>query len=104
MAQVSPYQPQTVAYPVQVEVAYPERQSRLIMFFRGLLIIPNFFVLGFVGIAALAVAFCGWWAVMFTGRYPRGMHDFVAGYVRWLARADAYYLGLTDVYPPFTID
>ena len=50
------------------------------------------------------VVFIGWWAVLFTGQFPRGLHRFVVGVMRWWARVAAYMTSLTDVFPPFSLD
>lgn len=97
-------------YPIQVDVPLPEQQSRVLALFsipfflvRYIALIPVFFCLYFVGIGAFVVAWLTFWAVLFTGRNPAGMHSFVAGYLRWSTRASAYMLGLTDKYPPFQL-
>jgi hypothetical protein len=98
----------TEHHPVNLDVDYPESSSRPLalfsipfFFIRALLLIPAMFCLYFVGIAAFFVVWIAFWAVTFTGRYPRGMFDFVTGYMRWSVRATAYLYGLTDSYPPF---
>jgi hypothetical protein len=92
-----------LGYPITVGVAYPETLSRLSTLFRLILIIPQLFVLYFVGIAASILMFLAWWAILFTGKYPRGLFDFVAGYLRWGTRVNGYYYLLTDKYPPFSL-
>ena len=91
-------------YPVRFEMAYPERLSRGLIFVKWLLIIPHIVVLMILGFAAGIVGFIAWWAILFTGRYPRGMFDFVVGVSRWGYRVATYYLLLTDAYPPFNMD
>jgi hypothetical protein len=83
------------------DVAYPERLSRLLIFVKWLLAIPHFFILYFVGIAFAVVTFIAWFAILFTGSYPRGMWDFALMYQRWSQNVAAYYLLLRDEYPPF---
>jgi hypothetical protein len=57
-----------------------------------------------VALAILAVV-VAWFAILFTGRYPRGLFDFVVGVGRWILRVQAYaFLLVTDVYPPFRLD
>lgn len=92
------------SYPIEVNVAYPERQSRLVMLFRALLVIPAVFVLYFIEIVAMIVMVIGWFAVVIMGRYPRGLHGFLAGYLRWSSRVSGYGMGLTDKYPPFRLE
>ena len=91
---------------VACTIAYPETLSRgtllLKTFFGWLYLgIPHGLALMFYGIAAAVVSFLAWWAILFTGRYPRGMFDFVVGLLRWQMRVNAYALLLTDAYPPF---
>ena len=100
----SPEQLTGFPVPVQIAVAPPAPQRRVTVFFRLLMVIPHYFVLGFLGIGALVVAFIGWWAALFTGQLPEFAADFMAGYYRWQTRVQAYQLLLTDVYPPFTLD
>ena len=90
---------------VRVEVAPAlEDRKRLSVFFRGLLILPQAIVLGFVGLAASVVLFLALFAVLFTARWPAGMQRFVLGFLRWNARVLGYYYLLTDDYPPFSLD
>jgi len=91
-------------YPISIEVALSEKLSRLTTFFRVFMAIPHYIVLYFLGIAAAVVVFIAWWAILFTGRYPKWAFDFVSGYFRWNARVNGYCLLLTDKYPPFSLD
>jgi len=91
-------------YPITIGVAYPEKLSRLSTFFRLILAIPQYIVLYFVNIVAFILMFFAWWAILFTGKYPRGLFDFVAGYVRWNTRVTGYFSLLTDKYPPFSLN
>ena len=97
-------------YPVDVVVAYPEHSSRLLAFLTLLLmlpkmivLIPHFVVLYILGIASFIAFVFGQIAVLFTGRYPRSLFDFVVGVARWQVRTNAYFTGLTDKYPPFAL-
>ena len=90
-------------YPITVNVDYPEKLSRLTTLFRLFLLIPQYIVLMFVGLIAGIAMFFGWWAIMFTGKYPKGLFNFVAGYLRWSTRVTGYYYLLTDNYPPFSM-
>ena len=70
---------------------------------KWLLATPHFIVLVLLSIAAFVVVIFAWFAVLFTGRYPRGMFDFIEGVFRWALRVEAYSLLLiTDEYPPFS--
>ena len=89
-------------YPARFELAYPPRLSRLLIFVKWLLIIPHWFILIFVSIAAYVAIIIGWIAVILTGRFPEGLHGFVTGWLRWSLRALVYPMLLTDRYPPFT--
>ena len=90
-----------------VHVKYPETLSRGILLLRTFLgyfyvIIPHAFCLFFRVIGMYFVWFIAWWIVLFTGKYPKGMHDFVVGTLRWATRVNAYMSFLTDTYPPFS--
>lgn len=89
--------------PVTLEIAVPERCSRLTAFFRFLLLIPHVVALLFLGIAVYLTTFIAWWAILFTGRYPRGLFDFAVGFHRWSTRVSVYSYFLTDKYPPFSL-
>ena len=91
-------------YPIFVSVNYPEKLSRLTTFFRVIMVIPHLVVLWALGIASTFVVFVAWWAILFTGKYPKWAFDFVAGYIRWYTRVSGYYLLVTDKYPPFSIE
>lgn len=107
---VSQPQYQGEYYPVNLTIDYPEKSSRALalfsipfFFIRLLLLVPAVFCLYFVGIAAAIVVWFAFWAVTFTGKYPKGMFDFVSGYVRWSTRVTTYLYGLSDEYPPFRL-
>ncbi len=88
-------------YPVTFEMDYVSRRSRLSTFFRGLLVIPHYFVLIVYGLIFDVVWIIAWFVLLFTARWPEGLYRFVSGYLRFLARFSAYlYLGV-DRYPPF---
>src|SRR5512142_173737 len=89
-------------HPVQLEIAYPESLSRWKIFFKWLLIIPNAVVLGLVGLGFYVTTFLSWWAILFTGRYPRGLFTFAESFLRWSANVSAYSWLLRDEYPPFS--
>ena len=92
---------------VHLEVDYPDVErdlNRWLPIVKWLLAIPHVVVLVFLGIAAVLVVIVAWFAVLFTGRYPRAIFDFVEGVLRWGLRVEAYALLLvTDRYPPFSL-
>ena len=98
-----PFSLESGGYPVTFEVQYPERLSRLLIFVKWLLVIPNVIVLYFVMIVWMVTTFIAWFAILFSGRYPKGLFDFSAGTLRWMARVNAYVLLLRDEYPPFSL-
>ena len=97
------YPPFEGDWPVRYEVDYPERLSRRqLVIWKIAMVIPHFIVLGFVAIAVAVVVPIAWFSVLFTGRYPRGLHTFVSGWLRWAARASAYGVSFTDEFPSFS--
>lgn len=78
-----------------------EGRNRLTIFFRFLMVIPHIIVLYVIFIAAFVVYIIGFFAVLFTGKWPTGLQDFVVGLLRWNTRLSAYMFLLTDKYPPF---
>jgi hypothetical protein len=93
-----------VPYPVTFKAEYVEKRSRLTTFFRLILAIPHFIVVTLYFLAAEIVVILSWFALVFTGRYPQGMYDFVAGALRYQTRVYGYALLLADPYPPFSGD
>ncbi len=121
------YPPFTLAdvpdYPAHLEVAYPDRLSRGLIFVKWLLAIPHLLIvgifsggatasynasgdgsewtsIGLIGLIVLVAAII----LLFTGRYPKSIFDFVMGLNRWCVRVGAYVLFMTDRYPPFRLD
>jgi hypothetical protein len=92
---------------VHLEIDYPDvphQLNRWLPLVKWLLAIPHFIVLIFLSIAMVAVAIIAWFAILFTGRYPQGLFDFVVGVLRWHNRVVGYALVLvTDQYPPFSL-
>jgi hypothetical protein len=92
---------------VTLDIPYPDAQrdlNRWLPLVKWLLAIPHYIVLAFLWLAALLVAIAAWFAVLFTGRFPRGMFEFIEGVLRWTNRVEAYMLLLaTDRYPPFRL-
>ena len=78
--------------------------NRWLPLVKWFLAIPHYIVLFFLWIAAIVVVIITWFAILFTGRYPRGMFDFVQGVIRWGVRVVAYaFVLVTDRYPPFSL-
>lgn len=92
---------------VHVEVDYPDVEqdlNRWLPLVKWFLAIPHYIVLAFLFIGAFFVVIVAWFAILFTGRYPKGMFDFVVGVGRWGLRVYAYAgLLVTDRYPPFSL-
>jgi len=92
---------------VHLDIDYPDVErdlNRWLPLVKWLLVIPHLFVLVFLSIAAFFAVVFAWFAILFTGRYPRGLFDFVVGVGRWWLRVEAYALLLvTDRYPPFAL-
>jgi hypothetical protein len=92
---------------VQLDFPYPDARrdlNRWLPLVKWLLAIPHYIVLAFLYLAVLVVVIVAWFAILFTGRYPRGLFEFVEGVIRWHNRVVAYALILvTDRYPPFSL-
>ncbi len=91
---------------VHVELAYPDAQKlgRGMPLVKWFLAIPHYIVLFFLGIAVIVCWIIAWFAILFTGRYPRGLFDFIVGVLRWSLRVQSYAIILiTDKYPPFSM-
>ncbi len=90
-----------MGYPVHFTVEHQERYSRLSTFFRLILAIPHVIWLALWGVVVEFVVFLSWFAILFTGRYPRGFFNFVAGFLSYSTRVSCYLMLLTDRFPPF---
>jgi len=78
--------------------------SRWLPLVKWLLAIPHYIVLAFLYFAVMIVLLVAWFAILFTGRYPRGIFDFVEGVIRWHNRVVGYaFILVTDRYPPFSL-
>lgn len=92
---------------VHVNFPYPDAErdlSRGLPLIKWLLAIPHYIVLFFLTIGAVFAAIFAWFAILFTGRYPRSAFDYIEGVLRWHNRVGAYaFLLITDRYPPFSL-
>ncbi|MGH2698909.1 MAG: DUF4389 domain-containing protein [Actinomycetota bacterium] len=92
---------------VHLEIIYPDVSrdlNRWLPLVKWFLAIPHYIVLFFLDIAAVFAVIAAWFAILFTGRYPRGLFNFVEGVMRWHNRVIGYaFLLVTDRYPPFTL-
>jgi hypothetical protein len=93
----------------ELTVPYPEKVNRgllLLRFFFGIfyVYIPHFFILYFRAIFVGILVFASWWIVLFTGKYPAELHNWVVGLIRWEIRVTLYMLYMTDTSPAFTGD
>jgi len=92
---------------VHLELDYPDAGrdlNRWLPLVKWLLAIPHFIVLVFLSIGALLAGIGAWFVILFTGRYPRGIFDYIEGVMRWWLRVEAYaVLLITDEYPPFRL-
>ena len=92
---------------VHLELDYPDAArdlNRWMPLVKWFLAIPHYIVLAVLGVAAFICVVIAWFAIIFTGRYPRGLFDFVLGVHRWSLRVSAYmWLLITDKYPPFSL-
>jgi hypothetical protein len=92
---------------VHLEVDYPDVErdlNRWLPLVKWLLAIPHYVVLVVLVVIAILAVVVAWFAILFTGRYPRSLFDFVVGVGRWSLRVNAYaFLLVTDRYPPFTL-
>ena len=92
---------------VHLDMAYPDVSTQLnrwLPLVKWILAIPHYVVLIFLLLAVFIVTVIAWFAILFTGRYPRGLFNFAVGVTRWFIRVEAYaFLMVTDRYPPFNM-
>ena len=91
---------------VHLEIDYPDAMqlNRFLPLVKWLLALPHYLVLLFLAVAVFFVVVFAWFAILVTGRYPRGLFDFVVGVQRWAQRVSGYVaLLVTDRYPPFSL-
>jgi len=90
---------------VRVDIApQVDDRNRVTAFFRIILVIPHLFVLALLAIGVWVSLIIAFFAVLFTGQWPAGLRDYVIKVMRWGVRVQAYFLLLTDLYPPFELD
>ena len=92
---------------VVLDIEYPETSNRVSVLLRAMfgiwyVLIPHAFLLFFLQIGVMFVRIIAFWAVLFTGKYPEGMHAYMVGVIRWNIRVSAFMSYLTDTYPPFS--
>jgi hypothetical protein len=104
-----PFESEPQGFPIDAVTPANESPSKgwavagIFLFPKGICLVPHFFLLFF---AMIGVVFVTWWGyvmVFFTGRFPTGMQDFIAGTMQWYTRVMSWFLGLTDEYPPYGI-
>jgi len=91
---------------VHLEFAYPDarQMNRWLPLVKWVLALPHYFVLFFLGIGVIFAVVAAWFAILFTGSYPRSLFDYVVGVLRWSNRVNGYAFSLvTDAYPPFSL-
>ncbi len=90
---------------VHLDITYPNvgtELNRWLPLVKWALAIPHYIVLAFLLIGVIVAWVIAWFAILFTGRYPRGLFDYMVGVMRWSLRVQAYaWLMTTDKYPPF---
>jgi Domain of unknown function (DUF4389) len=92
-------------YPAELVLDAPEKpRDRVTVAFRIILAIPQLLAVWVLGMAWFLATVIAWFAILFTGRYPRGLYDFSVGVLRWNTRVEAYLLLLHDEYPPFSLE
>jgi hypothetical protein len=93
---------------VHLDIDYPDVENDLsqgMPLVKWLLAIPHYIILLALAVVAFFAVIGAWFAVVFTGRYPRGIFDFLVGVHRWVLRVDGYaFLLVTDKYPPFSLE
>ena len=93
---------------VHLQISYPNVAKDLktgLPLIKWFLAIPHCVILAFLCVGAIGAVIIAWFAILFTGKYPRGLFDFVVGVMRWGLRVSAYaFLLVTDTYPPFSLE
>jgi hypothetical protein len=94
-------------YPAELVMDAPAPDAprdRVSVAFRIILAIPHLLAVWILGIVWALATVIAWFAILFTGRHPRGLYDFAVGVLRWNTRVEAYLLLLHDEYPPFSLE
>jgi uncharacterized protein DUF4389 len=104
LAVPDPAGPPSPNHPAAIEIAYPAELNRWLPLVKWILAIPHLVVLMVVGLVAFCVGIFAFFAVLFTGRWPRAAFDLVVGTFRWAYRVAAYVHLMVDAYPPFTLN
>ena len=92
---------------IHINIPYPDVKKDLVNWMplvKWFLAIPHVIVLCFLWIGAIIAVIIAWFAILFTGTHPKGIHDYIVGVMRWSLRVEAYAIILTtDEYPPFSL-
>jgi hypothetical protein len=89
---------------LQFDVEKPIRiRRRQLFFWKTIASIPHFIVLSALWFGVAICEVFGWFAIVFTGRFPKGMSNFVIGWMRWYSRVSAYWMSLRDEFPPYSL-
>ena len=104
-----PFEPDPQGFSIDARPPVNENPSKgwavagIFFFPKAICAVPHLFLLSFVTMAAVVVTWVGYLVTLFTGRFPTGMQNFIAGTMQWWARVLSWFLGLTDEYPPFGV-
>jgi hypothetical protein len=104
-----PFETEPTGYGIDARVPHNDNPSKGwavagIFFVKFFAALPHFIVVGVLLFVAMAAQWIGYFVVSFTGKLPDGIQDFVAGTYQWIIRVMAWVTGLTDEYPPFSLD
>jgi hypothetical protein len=91
-------------YPLRLDIDHQEQYSRWMPLVKWLLVIPHYIVLIVLWIGAFFAIVVSWFAVLITGRYPRGLWNYMVGVARWTTRVTSYHYLMVDPYPPFSLE
>jgi hypothetical protein len=94
---------EAASYPARGDIDHQDEYTRFLPLVKWLLAIPHLIVLIFLAIGAFFAILFAAFGVLFTGRYPQGLFNYIAGVYRWAWRVSAYFLLMVDPYPPFSL-